>query len=180
MSARSPDVLFRGLLGDAAFDALPPTLRGLHLRRGHAEYRGEVEVTRGVGWLSRLCGWATRLPPAGRGPIRVEIEADAAGECWTRHVGGHAMRSQLWARDGLLNERLGPVDFGFRLDGEDGAIAWTVARVRAFGLLPLPVAWFSQVSARESEADGRYRFEVAAALPLAGPLVRYRGWLAVP
>ena len=180
MSAQSPQPLFRGLLGSDAFDALPPTLRSLHLCRGQAEYRGEVEVVRGSGLLSRFCGWATRLPPAGTGPITVEILADDLGEHWTRHVAGHAMRSRLWAADGLLNERLGLVDFGFRLEGGHGGITWTVVRVRAFGVLPLPVAGFSQVCARESEEAGRYRFEVVAALPLAGPLVHYRGWLAVP
>jgi hypothetical protein len=180
MSRQSLQPLFRGLLGDDAFDVLPTTLRHLHLRRGHAEYRGDVAVVRGNGWLSRFCGWATRLPPAGTGPITVEILADDLGEHWIRHVAGHAMRSRLWAAEGLLNERLGLVDFGFSLEGGHGVITWTVVRVRAFGLLPLPVAWFSQVRARESEEDGRYRFEVTAALPLAGPLVHYRGWLEVP
>ncbi len=183
MSVQPPETLFRGLLGVDAFDALPSTVRTLHLRQGHAEYRGEVDVARGTSLLSRVCGWATRLPPAGRGAIRVEIDANADanadGQHWTRHVGKHAMRSRLWARDGLLNERLGLIDFGFKLDGASGEIAWTVVSVRVFGLLPLPAAWFSQVHARESEVDGRYRFEVAAALPLAGLLVHYRGWLDV-
>jgi hypothetical protein len=35
------------------------------------------------------------------------------------------------------------------------------------------------VRARESAEGERYRFEVAAALPLAGPLLHYRGWLHV-
>ena len=59
---------------------------------------------------------------------------------------------------------------------EDDALVWRVARVRVSGL-PLPARWFSGVSARESQHDDRYHFEVAATLPLAGLLVRYRGWL---
>ena len=169
--------LFARLLGDA-FDALAPRVRALHLRDGARRYRGEVEVERGRGWLAVSCIRATRLPPAGRGSIEVEIVAAADGEHWTRHVGGHAMRSRLWAADGLLCEQLGLVTFGFALDARDGAIEWRVVRVRALGL-PLPARWFGAVAAREFEQDGRYHFDVRAALPLAGLLVRYRGWLDV-
>lgn len=170
--------LFPVLLGDA-FNALPAPLRILHLREGRALWRGEVEVSRGGSLLSRFCAWVTRLPPPGTGPIEVEIIGNGGREQWTRHVAGHAMRSRLWAGDGLLNERLGLVDFRFRLSSVDRDIVWSVEGVRVFGLLPLPVGWFSEVRARESAEDGRYRFEVVAALPLAGPLVHYRGWLEV-
>lgn len=169
--------LFARLLG-GAFDTLAPRVRALHLREGTQRYRGEVEVERGRGWLAALCVRATRLPPAGRGPIEVEIVADAIGERWTRRIGGHAMRSRLWSADGLLCERLGLVTFGFALAARDGAIEWRVVRVHALGL-PLPARWFGAVAARESDEGGRYRFDVRAALPLAGPLLRYRGWLDV-
>ena len=88
------------------------------------------------------------------------------------------MRSTLWADDGLLCERLGLVEFGFRLEAADGVLVWRVARVRALGV-PLPVRCFEGVGAREFETDGRYRYDVAARLPLVGLLVHYRGWLDV-
>lgn len=179
MPATSSTPLFAGLLGEA-FRTLPPPLRRLHERTGTTRWHGEVEVVRGRSLLARLCGWATRLPPAGTGPIAVEIVVDAGREQWTRHVARHAMRSRLRAVDGLLDERLGLVDFRFRLSSVDHDIVWTVVGVRVFGLLPLPASWFSQVRARESADGERYRFEVTAALPLAGPLVHYRGWLEVP
>lgn len=172
------EALFRDLLGSAAFDALPAPIRRLHLRKGNAVYRGEVEVQRGRGLLARVCAFATRLPPAGTGPIAVEIVAGDGRERWTRNVGGHAMRSRLHGEGGLLHERLGLVDFAFRLHSAGDDIAWTVQRVRVFGL-PLPARWFAAVHARESAQGGRYRFDVVAALPLAGPLVHYRGWLHV-
>ncbi|MFC5577236.1 DUF4166 domain-containing protein [Lysobacter niabensis] len=168
-------LVFPSLLG-AQFEALPPLVQALHLHEGVQQLAGEVDVERGRGLLSRVCAWATRLPPAGTGPIAVEITAMPGVERWTRHVAGHAMPSRLWVRDGLLCERLGLVTFGFRLHVEADAIVWQVVRVRVFGLR-LPAAWFEGVSARESQRDDRYHFEVAAALPLAGPLVRYRGWL---
>jgi hypothetical protein len=175
--------LYRVLLG-SHYDRLSPTLQRLHSGTARRLYRGKVEVERGHGLLSRLCARTTGLPRAGHGPLKVEIVAGDGGERWTRLFGGRAMRSRLWARDGLLCERLGLVTFGFRLDtvdtvGHGREILWRVVRVRALGL-PLPPRWFDRVRAREYERDGRYRFDVTAALPLAGLLVHYRGWLDVP
>ena len=169
--------LFRRLL-DAGFETLPPAVKTLHKATGHRRYQGQVEVVRGGNPLARLFAWATRLPPAGRGEVEVEIDVSGEEEKWTRHIGGHAMPSRLWEQDGLLCEQLGLVRFGFRLTAEDGGIVWRVARVTALGL-PLPARWFDEVQARESELEGRYRFDVAAALPVVGLLVRYRGWLDV-
>ncbi|RPE79498.1 DUF4166 domain-containing protein [Vulcaniibacterium tengchongense] len=169
--------LFRRLLG-ADFERLAPRVRALHARDGGGNHQGAATVECGRHWLARLCARAARLPPAMHGPIAVEIAVDARGERWTRRFGRHAMRSRLWARDGLLCERLGLATFGFRIGVEGGAIAWRVARVRALGV-PLPPRWFAGVRAREAERDGRYRFEVEARLPRVGLLVRYRGWLDV-
>jgi len=170
-------LMFPALLG-ARFATLPVVVQRLHLRKGNAVYTGEVQVERGAGLLSRLCAWATRLPPAGRGPVSVEIDAHPSGERWTRRMGRHAMRSRLWAADGLLCERLGLVTFGFRLGVEQDCLTWRVVRVRALGV-PLPADAFANVFAQESQADGRYTFAVSAELPLIGLLVRYRGWLKV-
>lgn len=172
------EALFRRVLG-AGFETLPNSVKAIHLAPGLQRYRGQVQVTRGSNPLSRLFAWATRLPPAGEGVLEVEIEASDGQERWTRHIGGRAMPSRLWEREGLLCERLGLVEFGFRLSASEGVLAWQVARVRALGL-PLPASAFHAVQARESDSGGRYRFDVCAALPLAGLLVHYRGWLHVP
>ena len=70
-----------------------------------------------------------------------------------------------------------------------GAILWLLGT--SVSRLKFPVGWSAQgiaaarrdrvraVRARESAEGERYRFEVVAALPLAGPLVHYRGWLHV-
>lgn len=169
--------LYARLLGDD-FHALAPRLQLLHARPGMQRYRGEVEVIRGDHWLARLCSWATRLPPGGQGEVEVEIEAIDGLEKWTRHIGGRAMPSRLWEQDGLLCEQLGLVRFGFRLSVEQAAISWRVARVNVLGL-PLPARWFREVVALESESEGCYCFDVAAAMPVIGLLVHYRGWLHV-
>lgn len=177
LKAAAAQGLYPQLLG-SAFVALPPGVRALHAGYGLHRYRGEVEVIRGRGALARLCSWVARLPPAWRGEIEVDIEAGEEGEVWTRRFGTHAMRSRLWAHAGLLSERLGPMRFGFSLDVEDGAVIWRVERASALGI-PLRSTWFSGVHAREFEAEGRYRFDVSAAMPILGLLVAYRGWLHV-
>lgn len=173
-----PRSMVRQLLGASRFDSLAPSLQRIHAREGRHRYSGEVDVVRGRGLLARLCAWATCLPAQGHGTMHVEIFANHHGEQWTRRYCGRSMRSRLWAKNGLLYERLGLVTFVFRLEAEDHAITWHVQRVHALGV-PLPVRWFSQVHAREYEQDGRYRYEVNAALPLTGMLVRYRGSLDV-
>jgi hypothetical protein len=128
--------------------------------------------------LARLWARVAGVPKAGEDVATlVAFETGPAGETWRRDFGGQPMRSQL-RRDGqLLAERLGPLQFRFALHVHDGAIWWHAARVRLLGLLPLPASWFDRVRCRESEHAGRYTFEVEAALPLLGPLIRYEGWL---
>lgn len=177
MSDAAP--LFARVLGGASFESLSSPLLQLHRRQGLHRYSGQVQVSRGSTWLSRLLAASTCLPPAGRQPIQVDIEAHDGRETWTRRMAGHAMVSRLWASDGMLCERLGLVRFGFRLEVQQQAIIWRVVRVHALGLIPLPVRWFSQVHAREYAEQGRYGFDVRAAVPLAGLLVHYHGWLDV-
>src|SRR3546814_21092370 len=81
-------------------------------------------------------------------------------------------------RDGrMLVERLGPVRFRFDLHAQDGELWWRVNGVKLFGVLPLPASQFDGVYCREGEAEGRYTFEVEAALPLCGSMIRYEGGL---
>lgn len=177
-TAPSPPLLFPQLL-QAAFAGLPAPVQALHSREGLRRYEGGVSIRRGGNWLARLCSAVTGMPPAmHEAPLRVEIEAQPGRERWTRFFNGHPMTSRMWPQDGRLCERLGPVTFHFRLGVEDGVLTWTVERVRALGV-PLPARWFAAVKAREFEQDGHYGFDVAAALPLAGLLVHYSGWLQV-
>ncbi|WP_262378778.1 DUF4166 domain-containing protein [Luteimonas viscosa] len=169
--------LFQQALG-ASYFRLPESLRRLHGQRGRERWSGVAEIERGRNPLARMCAWIARLPKAGREvATSVEFSADAEGETWKRDFGGQKMVSRLSLKDGLMRERLGPLQFRFALHGNDGAIWWTVAGVRLLGALPLPASLFDDVRCREYEDDGRYRFEVDASLPVVGRIVRYRGWL---
>lgn len=172
-----PPTLYGRLLG-SDYAKLPHRVALLHAREGARRYTGVVRVERGRGWLSRWCAAVTRLPPAGEGRIVVDIRADAVGERWTRRFGGRAMPSRLRDHGRHLRERLGPVTFDFRLAVDDARLHWAVDAVRVLGI-PLPKRWFDGVRAVEFDADGRYRFDVRASLPVAGLLVHYCGWLDV-
>lgn len=169
--------VFQQALG-AAFFRLPASVRRLHASQGHARYAGRASVQRGTGPLARLCAWSAGLPAAGEDvSLLVEFDCGPRQETWRRDFAGVRMASTLSCRDGELRERLGPVWFRFALHANEGAIWWTVAGARLFGVLPLPAALFEGVRCREFEQDERYCFEVEAVLPLAGQVVRYAGWL---
>ena len=169
--------LFQQALG-AAFFRLPDSMRKLHGVRGRARYVGISTIERGRNPLARLCAAVAGLPPAGHGvPTTVDFVCDAKREAWHRDFGGRKMSSTMKIRDGLLRERLGPMQFRFALHANDGVIWWTVSGARLLGLLPLPAAMFDGVRCREFEQDERYHFEVEAALPVIGRIIRYAGWL---
>ena len=169
--------LFQALLG-TSFYSLPPVVRTLHAVRGSGRYVGRATVVRGHNALSRLCGRVAGLPPEMQdAPLAVLFQSNDRGETWQRDFNGHAMQSRRHlCGPRLLGERLGPLRFRFSLHVYDEALHWRVQRVRVLGL-PLPAGWFDGVHCREYEHDGRYAFQVEAALPLAGMLIRYEGWL---
>ena len=86
---------------------------------------------------------------------------------------------QYRAGDGDLAERIGILEFRFRLEVSEGsllfrqreaAFLWGPVRV------PLPVAWAPTVDAREDAAGRRQvRVHVRVALPVVGPLLTYDG-----
>ncbi len=169
--------LFQQALG-AAFFRLPESLRRLHGVRGRARYTGVATIERGRNPLARLCARIAGLPTAASDvKTTVDFVADAKGEAWYRDFGGRKMSSRLALKDGLLRERIGPLRFRHSLHANDGAIWWTVAGVRLFGVLPLPASLFDGVRCREYQQDERYHFEVEASLPLVGRVIRYAGWL---
>jgi hypothetical protein len=169
--------LFQTLLG-ASFYSLPPAVRALHDVRGRATYAGRATIERGRNPLGRLCARFARLPAAREDvPTTVAFEARPASETWRRDFGGQRMQSRLHREGRMLVERLGPLRFRFALHVQDDALWWRVGGVRLLGVLPLPASLFDRVYCREGEHQGRYTFQVEAALPLCGRLIQYEGWL---
>ena len=76
---------------------------------------------------------------------------------------------------GRVYTSFGPVRLAFDLlphpHGLDMRPAgWSLFRI------PLPRVLAPRIVATEREEEGRFAFDVSAALPLVGPVVHYRGW----
>ncbi|HTV67645.1 MAG TPA: DUF4166 domain-containing protein [Rhizobiaceae bacterium] len=145
-------------------------------------FAGEASVERGSSFLSRLAGALFRFPAATeRTSVEVIKEKTRAGETWTRRFGESAFVSHLSRRasdgPGILRERFGPLLFIMRLRVRDSRVEWPVERWRFLGL-PMPAALRPNSETSEFiDGEGRFNFDVAISVPLAGKIVRYRGWL---
>lgn len=168
--------LFQGLLGPA-FDRLPLAIRQVHVGASHLKMRGASSIERAHSWLGRKIAALAGLPTAGaQVDLRVTIEVAGPTEQWTRHFGPHTFHSQLQAEGGYLVERLGPVAIVFELAGDSQQLRWIPRGGRLLGMA-LPSRFFACVAAVETMSEGRYCFDVRAALPIIGLIIHYRGWL---
>lgn len=171
--------LFPGLLG-ARWESLPPSVRAMHGGAPLVRARGRVSVEGDPGWPARLLRALLRLPPpVGDAALEVEIRQHENAETWLRRFPGRAMRSRLRRsarRPGAFEEVIGVSRFAFTPEVAGPALRWVTCEARLLGL-PLPLRWFDGVTASCGERDGRYRFDVAARMPLVGTLVAYSGWL---
>lgn len=168
--------LYSRILGPA-LDRLPEMLRAVHDHRSRKQYAGRCRVQRGPGWLANFVATMARLPDTSDDmPVTVLIESNERGETWTRMFGSHRMRSTMRVRTGALEESLGLTTLTFGLRTEGDSILWTLQRARLL-FLPVPLALFDGTRAQESLVDGRYCFDVRAALG-GRLLIHYQGWLA--
>jgi hypothetical protein len=181
-SALTTAPLYQRMLA-SAWDDLPASLRAVHRIDAARVARGEADIERGPGLLAGLVAALFGLPRAARrAPTSVRFEARDGVETWTRNFAGRIMRSRQWQGvgrwEGLLCESFGPVTFGLAALAGDGRLRLVLRRWTFLGL-PLPIGLAPLGHAIESEEDGRFRFDVAIGAPLIGPIVRYRGWLAL-
>lgn len=161
-----------------AFATLAPPVQALHAAPQPCRYVGKARIQRGRHGLVPLLAAVARLPKSGDAlPTEVVFSTHGQGEQWARRFGRWPMVSRLWAHDGHLREQLGAVRFEFDLQAREGGIDWSVRRVWAFGLLPLPRRWYDGARCREAWQGERYTFLVDVTLPWVGALIRYEGWL---
>ena len=162
------------------FDALPTAVRALHETPGRSLWRGEATVEGAAGPLAAAVARIVGFPAAQTAcPAEVSIDADGERSIWRRRIGGHAFASVLSKPrgSGRISERFGPVSMDLRLIPEGNRLVYRVEGWR-LGPIPLPSALAPSTTAHEEvDAQGRFVFDVEICLPLAGRLVRYRGWL---
>jgi len=174
VTERTVDPLYARAMG-SRFARLPEAVRGMHDFIGDAGASGEGEVRRGKG-LAWLVGRVMGFPPEGSWPLRVAFSARDGKERWTRDFGGHAFSSELSQAGQGVAERFGPLRFVFDLPSDGEGLKMVLRGWTVFGV-PMPRWLGPRIDAREWQEGGRFRFEVAVAMPLLGPVVRYTGWL---
>lgn len=160
----------------ARFEALPPAVRAMHAVNGDGGAAGEGSVQRGRHPLARLLCGIMRFPPGGDYPLHVAFAGRGGKERWTRDFGGHRFASELSRAGDGVAERFGPLRFVFDLPSDEAGLRMRLRRWIAFGI-PMPRALGPRIKAREWQEAGRFRFEVAVALPMIGPVIDYAGWL---
>lgn len=171
---------YRRILGPA-FDSLPPRVRELHATEAPRHWRGHAEVRRGTNPLARLAAAIIGFPgPAAATPVSVAFTREPGGERWTRDFDGRQFSSLQYEGSGrnahLLVERFGPAAFAMALVVEGDRLTLVPRRWSLLGL-PMPRWLMPSGPSFETDADGKFQFNVDIRLPLAGLVVAYRGTL---
>ena len=173
--------LYRRLLGPR-WDALGPAVRRAHADGGELVGVGTFVVEHGVGPLVRLLVGCNAAPPISDAcPVRVTVRPSGRGELWHRQLA--AMRLVTVQRAdarGVLIERLGPLEFRFRLAVADGELVYRQVGLelrlgRARFRVPNRLA--PRVSAQErADADGiSTNVSVVVTTPAGALLFSYGG-----
>lgn len=172
---RQQPPVYQRVMG-AAFDRLPQPVRYMHAIVGDGGAEGEGTVERGSSPLARLAGSVAGFPPAGRYPVHVAFAEHDGIERWTRSFGAHRFHSHLSQAGGRIEERFGALRFHFDLPGDARGLRMVLRRWSAFHV-PLPLFLAPRIAASEHAEGEDFVFDVSVALPLAGPVVHYRGRL---
>jgi hypothetical protein len=173
----TPVSLYRRVLGEA-FEALPAPVKALHDLPVSTEFSGSAEVIAAGNVIAKIIAWTTGFPTRSyRCEVRVRIEVDADGETWHRDFAGHRFHSRLCEERQHLVEQLGPHRITFHLITDNTQLIMQPIAWKTLGI-PLPRFLWPSISARETEVDGKFHFDVATAFPIIGRVIHYRGSLA--
>lgn len=172
--------LYRQVLGPA-FEALPPRVRDLHDGSETRRWTGSAQVRRGTGIPARMIAAILGFPRATADvPVSVTLAPDRETERWTRDFGGRVFTSVQSAGRGrdqyLLVERFGIVRVALALV-RDGERLYLIPRRWSVLGLPLPGSLLPSGQSFETEAEGRFRFDITIQAPFVGLIVAYRGTL---
>lgn len=168
--------LYRRVLGEA-FERLPHSVRALHDLPASSEFSGDAEVIAASNVIAKAVAWITGFPTRSyRCVVSVHIAIHDDGETWYRDFAGHRFHSSMRCLNGLLVEQLGPHRISFRLHTDSAQLSMHPVAWKTLGI-PLPRMFWPSISARETEVDGCFHFDVASAFPIIGTVIHYRGTL---
>jgi hypothetical protein len=180
-----PDVslgLYARVLGSALRQLAEP------VRLAHAAestLRGRFRITHGRGYVARVLAALLRLPrPSRAAETRVVIATCGDRQQWRRSFDDrHLDTWQYQTGDCELGERIGVLEFRFRLDASNGSLVFRqleAAFVLGSVRLRLPAAWAPRIEAREDPAGAsQIGICVRVVLPGVGPLLAYEGTIEV-
>lgn len=172
--------IYRRILG-SAFDQLPLPMRQLHGSENERSWRGTANVRRGRRFASRLIRAALGFPGNGDNiPVKVSFSPDGNGERWTRNFNSHVFSSHQSCGTGkddhLLIERFGVVSVSMALVVENARLFLRPRRWSVLGV-PMPKFFLPNGLSFESEAGGKFRFDVNVSMPIIGLVAAYEGEL---
>ena len=176
--------LYAQLLG-ASWLQLAEPVRVAHASGSTVRARGRFRIAHGRNHLARFVARVLRLPRASDGAdTRLVITPCAGGEQWRRTFDDRRLDTQQYpAGDGALAERIGILEFRFRLEASQGSLLFRqldVAVLCGPVRLRLPAAWAPVVEAREDPVGARQTaVHVSIAIPALGPVVTYDGVLDI-
>ena len=175
-----PPGLYPRLLGSSWLQLAEP------VRRAHAAkstLRGQFRIALGRSRVARILAAVLRLPRPNRAAqTRLVIAARGDRQRWRRTFAErHLDTWQYQIGDGELAERIGVLEFRFRLVASDGSLVFrqrSAFVVLGSAHLRLPAAWAPRIEAREDPAGAhQVRVHVHVMLPAVGPLLTYEGTL---
>ncbi|MGI9393626.1 MAG: DUF4166 domain-containing protein [Boseongicola sp.] len=172
--------LYQKILG-SSFDRLPDQVKALHGVTQTQRWIGHSQVRRGKKLGARAIAGIIGFPnTADKVSVSVTLSHHGDGERWTREFGGKTFASfqecGTGKNDYLLVERFGIVSVALALVVEEDRLLFVPRRWSCFGL-PLPGVLLPKGETFETEADGKFCFNVEIMAPIFGLIVAYKGEL---
>ena len=181
---RTLRALYARLLGSSWLQLAEP-VRFAHATESTVGARGRLRIAHGRSHVARVLARLLRLPRASdAAETRLVVTPRDDGEQWRRTFDDRRLDTrQYQAGDGELAERIGVLEFRFRLEASDGSLVFRqLDAALMFGSVRvrLPAAWAPRVDAREDPAGAhQIRIHVRVALPAVGPVLTYDGTIDI-
>jgi hypothetical protein len=183
-SRDAPRALYAQLLGSSWLQVAEP-VRLAHGTESTVRAHGRLRIEHGRSRFARFLARLLRLPRASdAAETQLIITSRADGDEWCRIFDDRRLDTlQYEAGDGELAERIGILEFRFRLEASEGSLLFRqleVAILCGSVRLRLPAAWAPRVEAREDPAGThQIRVHVGVAFPGLGSVLTYDGTIDI-
>jgi Domain of unknown function (DUF4166) len=180
----APCGLYARLLGSSWLQ-VAEQVRAVHATQPTVYASGRLRISHGRGHIARVLARVLRLPRAtDAADTRLVVTSLGDGEQWLRAFDDRRLDTRQYVSgDGELAERIGILEFTFRVEASDGgilfrqlnaALLWGSLRLR------LPTTWAPRVVAREDPAGvNQIHVQVHVELPAVGRVLTYDGTIEI-